>query len=359
MRKISLISAIAVLATLVTVIAACSTAAISPTVETPAPAVKLVFATQPAGSSAGSPLSIQPVVMVQDASGNIVPGYKVPLTLSITPDTGASGAVLFGGRVVNPVKGIATFKELSINLAGSGYKLTATSGTLIPATSTSFDISAGLPAKLAFTIQPSGGVAGVPFSTQPEVIVQDFYGNKVTAYEGSVSLGITPGSGPSTVISGTTTVRLVNGVARFNDLSINKAYPGYTLTARSDSLESGVSGSFTITSGAPSKLEFTVQPSEAKTGMPFETQPKVAIEDIYGNVVTSSRASVTLSIAPDTGAEGAILSGTKTLVAEGGLGGLAEFADLSIDRAGSDYVLTATSSGLTSAKSQAFDVVSP
>jgi hypothetical protein len=44
---------------------------------------------------------------------------------------------------------------------------------------------------------------------------------------------------------------------------------------------------------------------------------------------------------------------------EDGLEGLAKFTDLSIDQAGSGYMLTVVSSGLTSATSQAFDVVTP
>ncbi len=114
-----------------------------------------------------------------------------------------------------------------------------------------------------------------------------------------------------------------------------------------------------VSPGAPAKLKFTVQPVGAKAGSLLDTQPRVAVEDAYDNVVISSRASVTLSITPGTGSTRAILSGTKTLIAEGAMGGVAEFTDLSIDRAGSGYALTATSSGLTSAASEAFDVMSP
>jgi hypothetical protein len=152
---------------------------------------------------------------------------------------------------------------------------------------------------------------------------------------------------------------MVNGVARFTDISSKLSVPYYNLKAVSDSLDSATSANFEIFPGEPTKLEFTVQASGAIAGTPFETQPIIAIEDIYGNVVNSSRASVTVSITPGSGTNGAVLSGTNTLISEGGFGGLAEFEDLSIDLAGSGYSLTATTNGLPPVISQVFDVSAP
>jgi hypothetical protein len=240
--------------------------------------------------------------------------------------------------------------------------LTATSGTLTAAISEPFDISPGVPAKLAFTTQPSGVVAGSPLKTQPQVTVQDVYGNTVTSYEGSVTLSatITYDTEESvTAILGTNTVRVVDSVAQFTDISFNRAAPAYKLVATSKSLGPATSKFFEISHATPVKLQFTVQPEGADAGTPFETQPKVAILDIYGNVVISSRASINLSITTGTGTAGATLSGTTTLVAEDAFGGLAAFEDLSIDLAGSDYTLTATSSGLEPVTSEAFNVSAP
>jgi hypothetical protein len=348
---------------LMVLIAGCGSGA-SSTVVPPSPpeAIKLAFTTQPVGAIAGSALDTQPAVAVEDAEGNIVTSYQGLVVLTITASTGASEARLFGGTKVRLVNGMVEFRDLSIYKAGSGYTLTVTCSNLAPATSKPFTILPGPPAQLAFTTQPSGGVAGSPLTTQPVVTVQDLYGNTVTGYEGSVRLSatITIDSETSAVaIYGTTTIPVVNSVAQFTDISADKSFPGYKLTAFSDSLQPATSKSFTISPAAPAKLEFTVQPEGSEAGTPFETQPKVAIEDIYGNVVTSSRASIILSITPGSGTDGAVLSGTTTLIAEDGFGGLAEFTNLSIDRAGSAYMLTATSSGLPSVTSQAFDVSAP
>ncbi|MFC2066234.1 hypothetical protein ACFLUO_04125 [Chloroflexota bacterium] len=345
----------------------------SPPEVRPGPAVKLAFTTQPVGAVAGSDFEVQPVVAVEDAEGNVVTSYRGLVVLTITASTGVSEARLFGGTKVGLVNGMVEFKGLSIDKARAGYTLTATSDTLLPATSTPLTILPGEPDKLVFTVLPSRGEAGAPLMPNPEVMVQDIYGNTVANFEGSVTISASVTYGdtndPQTdpeispvTLSGTTTVRMVNGVVRFTDISSKFATIGYplTLTAASNYLASATSTPFAILPGAPAKLVFTVQPTGGEEGTPFEEQPKVAVKDIYGNVVSSSRASITLSITSDSGTAGAVLSGTTTLVADGGFfGGLAVFTDLSIDQAGSGYLLTATSSGLTSAISQAFDVSTP
>jgi hypothetical protein len=338
----------------------------TPPTPTPTPtptAVRLVFTQQPDGGTAGSAFTTQPVVSVEDAEGNIVTNYRGLVVLTITEDTGVPGATLFGGTTVGLENGMVEFRELSIDKAGIGYRLTATSGSLESAISTPFTIVPGAPAKLAFTTQPSKGTAGSPLTPSPEVTVQDIHGNMVTSFEGSVTVSATVTYEEEkfpVALSGTTTVRVVNGAARFTDIAGEFAIPGYTLTAVSASLASATSRSFEVLPAAPVKLEFTVQPSAAKAGTPFETQPKVAVLDTYGNVVNSSRVSVNLSITPGTGTDEAILSGAKSVITDGGFfGGLAEFTDLSVDQAGAGYTLTAISSDLASAVSQSFDVISP
>jgi hypothetical protein len=375
MRKI-LIGGALMLAGLTVFAAGCGSGAASTTTATtpPSPAVKLVFITQPVGAAAGSTFDKQPVVAVEDAAGNIVTASPVLVELSVAAGDGPVDARLLGGTKIASVNGIAEFKSVSTNRAGT-YKLTAAGGRLTPALSAPFSITPGPAAKLAFTAHPSGGIAGSPLIPQPVVAVQDSYGNTVTGYEGSVTLSATvtlptgssdpysdTGSQTDTsfaAISGTTTVPVVDGVARFTDISATMSLPGYRLTAKSGTLESASSKFFEISPGAPAKLEFTVQPQGATAGIPFDTQPKVAIEDSYGNVVNSSRATISVSITPGSGTAGAALSGTTTLIAEDAFGGLAEFDDLSIDQAGSGYLLTATSSGLPPVTSQAFDVSSP
>ena len=108
----------------------------------PQVAAKLTFTIQPIGSTAGSSLTTQPVVTVQDVHGNTVTGSNVAVTVAITSGSGASGATLFGTKTVNAANGVAAFSDLNINLAGSAYTLTATSPGLVNAVSSAFNIAA-------------------------------------------------------------------------------------------------------------------------------------------------------------------------------------------------------------------------
>ena len=103
-------------------------------------ATKVVFTTQPGGGPGGSVWAQQPVVTVQDSSGNVVTGSfaSVTLTISINPGGGTLTCT------TNPLAasyGVATFSGCSINLAGTGYKLKAAATGLTNATSTAFNIT--------------------------------------------------------------------------------------------------------------------------------------------------------------------------------------------------------------------------
>ena len=361
MRKLWVIflSALSTLTSIV--IIGCGTGGVSsdapsmaPTVKTNMP-VKLIFISQPGGAAAGSALSAQPVVAFQDASGNTVNGSNSPITLTLTSGTGTSGANLYGPSTMNAANGVAKFQALFVDKAAQDYTLTATAGTLTPASSSPFTISSGPPFKLVFTKQPSDGIAGKPL-TPPEITVEDHYGNTVTNYAGSVTMALTLGNPSNAVLSGKTTVDVVDNVARFTDLILNFSYPGYTLTAMSGSLVTANSASFAISAGDRVKLEFTAQPDGAKVGNEFDNRPVVALKDSYGNVATGANNSISISITPHTGVEGAVLSGTTTLSAENAVMGLVVFSDISIDRAGSGYTLTAVSANLTPVVSQVFNV---
>jgi prepilin-type N-terminal cleavage/methylation domain-containing protein len=314
-------------------------------------ATKLAFTIQPSGATgSGLQFPIQPVVTVQDAGGNTVANSTILVT--ITKGTGSPSGTLSGDNTKNAVNGIATFTDLRINGTGIGYTLTAAATGLTSATSSPFNITS--PAKLAFTTQPSGATgAGTVFPTQPVVTVQDASGNTVTASSASITIaiGTNPG-GAGTILSGTTAINAVYGVAAFTGLSINNLGTGYTLTAASPGLTSATSSPFNVT-GAATSLAFTTQPSGATGGTAFSTQPRVTIQDTSGQTVTGSNASITIAITSGTGTSGATLAGTTTISA---VNGVATFSDLSINLIGTGYTLTATGSGLVSATSSPFNV---
>ena len=103
---------------------------------------------------------------------------------------------------------------------------------------------------LAFLQQPSSALAGATLSPSLSVRLQDAGGNPVSSAGVSISLVISNSAGAT--LSGTLTQPTnASGVATFNNLSIDKAGAGYTLTAISSGLTSATSLPFNITVAPP------------------------------------------------------------------------------------------------------------
>lgn len=99
------------------------------------------------------------------------------------------------------------------------------------------------------------------------------------------------------------------------------------------------------------QLGFTVQPTTTVAGRAIAPIVRVSARDALGRPTPDLTGTVTVALAVNPG--GAILGGARTVTAENGV---ATFLDLSLDRPGSGYVLTASAAGLASANSAAFDV---
>jgi hypothetical protein len=316
------------------------------------PVSTLAFSVQPATTTAGATFVPAVVVTARDATGNTVPSFADPVTLTISANPG--NGTLHGTTTRVAASGVATFDDVSIDSSGTGYRLQASAGAL-SATSQAFSIRAGGASRLAFTVQPATTVAGATISPAVQVSELDSLGNVVSTFAAPVTLSITAGSGTDGAsLSGTTTVTAAGGVAKFSTLSIDSAGSGYTLTASTAGLSDEVSATFKVNPGPAAQLQFTVQPKSTKAGAIFSPPIEVTVQDAIGNTATSFSGNVTLSITTGTGTTGANLSGTKTVPAADGV---ASFSDLSIDQVGNGYTLSARSSGITGAVSDAFDIL--
>jgi hypothetical protein len=95
-------------------------------------------------------------------------------------------------------------------------------------------------------------ITTTPYNSPPggpvTVEVTDASGNRVTTSSAVITVGLAPGSGSGT-LSGTTTVTAVNGLATFDDLSID-AQGTYALVASSPGLTSATSSTFRIDESA-------------------------------------------------------------------------------------------------------------
>ena len=363
--NINLVGTNKVLTATATVTAGTKTATTSPAFTiTFAPPSQVVFTTQPSASTvAGVAFATQPVVTIEDQFGNTVTSGSDSTTnvaLTLTTGTGTLG----GTTSMAAVAGVANFsgKGLNINLVGTNKVLTATAtvttGTKTATTSPAFTITFAPASQVVFTTQPSAStVAGVAFATQPVVTIEDQFGNTVTLGSDSttnVALTLTTGTG---TLSGTTSMAAVAGVANFagDGLNINLVGTNKVLTATATvtagTKTATTSPAFTITPAASAQLAFTTQPGGGTGGTAWTTQPVVTVRDAYGNTVTTDTSSVTLAIG--TNPSGGILSGTTTVAA---VAGVATFSGLSINKAGTNYTLTATDGSLTNATSSAFNI---
>jgi large repetitive protein len=307
---------------------------------------KLAFTVQPTNTVAGASITPSVAVTIQDVAGNTV---NSTANVTIAIGTNPGGGTLTGTATRAAVAGVATFPAMSINRAGTGYTLTAASGVLTGATSSTFNITVGAANKVVFTQQPTNTTAGASITPSVAVTIQDVAGNTVnTNANVTVAIGTNPGGG---TLSGTLTQAAVAGVATFPGLSINRSGTGYTLTAASAGLTGATSSAFNITAGAASTLVFSQQPSDTTAGANITPNVTVTIQDAYGNTVNST-ANITLAIGnnPGTGT----LSGTVTRAA---VAGVATFTGMSINKTGTGYTLTASGAGATGATSNAFNIL--
>jgi hypothetical protein len=191
-------------------------------------------------------------------------------------------------------------------------------------------------------IGPDGNpdlLTGAQFSLY--VFALNAQGNPDTTFNGSVTIGLATNPGNS-VLGGTLTVNAVNGMATFSDLTISNPGSGYTFESTSNGLTSATSVPIDV---EPYQLVLTNPPPDSVTaGSGFGLA--VTVEDGAGNVDTSFNGNVTVALGDYFG--GTVpLAGTVTVQADQGM---ATFSGLTIDPAG-DYLLTATSDGLTGTSS--------
>lgn len=155
-------------------------------------ATRLEFGQQPTAEAAGA--TISPAVTVRAlAFGVTDPLFNGAVTLSIL--TGPTGGQLLGTTTRNGVSGVATFSDLSIELAGT-YTLLAASSGLAPDTSAAFTITPGPPSGTTseLTADPTSIPANGSSTSTITVTLRDAFGNPLTSGGNAVALTTSRGS---------------------------------------------------------------------------------------------------------------------------------------------------------------------
>jgi hypothetical protein len=275
-----------------------------------------------------------------DGAGNIVGDVTASTTFTISPDGSCTAATctatVAGAHIVTGVDG--SFSSTANLTVGGG----PASALVVAIQGTAPSTPAGQPASLAIT-------------------AQDSYGNIATTYTGTITF---TSSDPQAdlpaayAFTGAGTGH-DNGSHTFTIILKTAGSQSITVTDVANSL-SGTQSGISVTPGDPALLVFGQQPTNVLVNGSIAPAVTVIVQDAYGNVVTSSTAAVTLGIGNDP--NGGTLHGTSSCasgpgtVCQNAVAGIATFGDLSVDVAGTGYTLAATSPGLTSVTSAAFDV---
>jgi len=255
-----------------------------------------------------------------------------------------------------PAGGVDFFSATSTVAAGqatAGLARVATDGTLkLGQTAAGSATFSGVAAKRANTaLTTTGTVKNTDTAALASPVVcavaYSAAGNVLSVGTGALS---DLAAGASGTFSVTVLVPNTTGSADHVDLYVDGLKAGVP-TAPSSSL-----GNHVVVGAAasPTKLGFTVQPPASTASATAMANIVVAIQTAGGTTVTTSTLPVTLAIANNAG-PGGVLTCTSTLTVAA-VSGLATFTGCKIDLIGTGYTLTASSAGLTSATSGAFNI---
>ena len=181
----------------------------------------------------------------------------------------------------------------------------------------------------------------------------DAYGSLKATYTGTTTVAwvVNPASG---VLSGTTSVSAVAGVATFSNLKFSKVGGGNQLFVSATGLAAGFTALFKIISS----MVFTVQPSSVDVDTVMSPSVKVSVVDSSSAVITGFTGNITIAIGTNGGSPTAgVLTGTLTQAC---VAGVATFNNLQIDALGSGYTLVSscTTANLVNKTSNAFNIQS-
>ena len=271
------------------------------------PATQLLFKTSPTADASGSTFAVQPVLVYEDASNNVVTAVTSAVSFSVNPSSGwittCTGLAPSSGYVY---AGNCEFA----GLVGTQYTLTATGGGLT-GTSLTFSPTAPGPAtQLVYTVEPVPAASGSLFATQPTIKVEDSAYNVVTTSGATLTLtssgGTLAGCGGLTANAGVVIVS--------NCTFAGVVGTQYSITATTGSL-SGTSTTFTPTGPGPlSQIVLTGCTTDELSGTTCSLS--ATLEDNYSNIETGDNASqLTFN---DVGGTGTV-SGLVTETVSGGV----------------------------------------
>jgi hypothetical protein len=245
---------------------------------------------------------------------------------------------------MNAVNGVANFD-------GNGVKLTGLVGAkTITATSTPGGFTANLSVTLTYGTATKLGVSAstvsatnrVNFAAQPTVTVQDASGNTVENATNTIAVSVTSANSADVALDGTLSASSVVGSRSFADLKLTGKAATYTITYSATGLTS-TTQTATLVAGSATRMVLDRAAAAAVNGNNFTTQPVVKLLDADDNLTTST-ATVSISVSTGVASGNAVLGGTFSLAASAGT---ASFSTVKLTGTVDTYVLTYSSTGLS------------
>ncbi|GLE06228.1 hypothetical protein PINS_up015470 [Pythium insidiosum] len=186
----------------------------------------LVLQSSPTEATGGKAFSIQPVLKLIDAGGNVLLGDSTSYIRASIASNPSGGALTPADSVRAYVRrGVAIFRSLKIDRAGNDYALAFKLYTKVPGQSTweetkiervspPFNVLVGRVPVTLFLLQPlsDGVLDGQPNEVQPQLELRDAGGNVVSSImSGVVTASMVPSAAiASTVIVDTTTAQTLS-----------------------------------------------------------------------------------------------------------------------------------------------------
>jgi type II secretory pathway pseudopilin PulG len=317
-------------------------------------ATQLAFTTQPvAGAVAGSVMTTQPVVSVEDSEGNVTTSTA---TIKITYSGNATGNTNCAN--LTAVLGVVNVSNCTFGgTIGQQYTMTATSPGLAPATSAPFasNTAAGTEAGVQITAAPTSVPASNVTNSLLSFQVIDAWGNDTVSNGATVltvsstSTGGFFGAGPGVAgpLGTSSTVLIPSGAPTATEYYGDELAGTPTIFAYdAGTPQKFGSTTLTIAAGAASQLVYSNAPPTTTTaGTKFSVG--VTEEDQFNNVVSTDNGT-TVSLAASNGSTSGGFNCTSTSATVSG--GVATFSNCNYTSASpTAYVLTASAGGLTPA----------
>jgi hypothetical protein len=248
---------------------------------TNAVASQLQWIAQPANGVGGAALA-PVVVQLFDQFGNpAVAGASSTSAVTVGLSGGTAGALLGGTTTQSASGGVATF-NLSVNIAGTGYRLSAGTATIAAVASATFDVAPGAAALLAIVSgNDQGSLAAELLAQQLVIRATDLGGNPI---EGAlVRFVVDSGGGAfADATSDTVVAADANGLAAVN------WYVGAGQQRVSATLD-GAGATAVFRAYVAERLVLVTPPSlNPQSGQPLAQQPVVRLVDNAGHLVRRS-----------------------------------------------------------------------